>query len=212
MFKGLVIAALFSIISCAGALHTAGSLSDEPEYTGATVPFKAVDSYDQALRVWRTPEDISGWVAASFSYDSARALQLSETQRAKSKRLPVFNPSEFFERKSGVCVDLARFGFETLRSIDPVSAPKYLMIEFEAAYIKGNTLRLHWLVSFRRDGKIYFFADSKRPGHIAGPYKDTQDFINEYEQYRRRRIVTFRELETYEKQQRIPALGAAALK
>ena len=74
----------------------------------------------------------------------------------------IYNPSEFFDTKTGVCVDLARFGVETLRRIDPSSDPQYLMIEFEPIYLKGNMLRLHWLVRFKRDGKIYFFADSKR--------------------------------------------------
>jgi hypothetical protein len=66
-------------------------------------------------------------------------------------------------------------------------------------------LRLHWLVSFRRGGKIHMFADSKRPGHIAGPYQNMQAFITEYEQYRGRKIVAFRELDSYEKQRRTQA-------
>jgi hypothetical protein len=64
---------------------------------------------------------------------------------------------------------------------------------------------LHWLVSFKRDSKTCFFADSKRPGHIAGPYNDTQAFINEYEQYRGRKIIAFRELASYQKQRRTQA-------
>jgi hypothetical protein len=45
----------------------------------------------------------------------------------------------------------------------------------------------------------YFFCDSKRPGYIAGPYNSTQGFISEYEQYRDRKIVAHRELESYKK-------------
>ena len=87
-------------------------------------------------------------------------------QRPKEQgsSLPIYTPSEFFATKIGVCVDLSRFGVETLRRIDPKSDPKYLMIEFDPMQVAGNTLRLHWLASFRRDGKTYFFADSKRPG------------------------------------------------
>jgi len=59
------------------------------------------------------------------------------------------------------------------------------------------------LVSFKRDGMIYFFCDSKRPGYIAGPYKSTQGFISEYEQYRGRKIVAHRELESYQKQRKL---------
>ncbi len=201
MFKVLVLSLLFFLSGFANFLHSAAPSSDEPEYSrDSTVVFTAAGSYEQALQVWKTPEDINGWIAANFSYDRARALRLSETQRAKNERISIHAPSEFFETKSGVCVDLSRFGVETLRRIDPNSDPKYLMIEFDPIQIKGNLLRLHWLVSFRRYGKIYFFADSKRPGHIAGPYNDVQAFITEYEKYRQRKIVAFRELDSYEKQ------------
>jgi hypothetical protein len=61
---------------------------------------------------------------------------------------------------------------------------------------------LHWLASYRREGRSYFFADSKRPGHIAGPYADVQEFINEYAKYRGRAIVSFRELESFQRKQR----------
>jgi hypothetical protein len=79
------------------------------------------------------------------------------------------------------------------------------MIEFDPVSISGNTLRRHWVASFERDGKRYFFADSKRPGHMAGPYGSTQEFIAEYAAYRGRRIVSFREAETFERKARTPA-------
>ena len=165
----------------------------------------AADSYEQALHVWKTPEEINTWIAANFSYDMARALQLSETQRVMNEKIAIYDPFTFFDKKTGMCVDLSRFAFETLRRIDPACNPKYLMIEFHPREIEGNVLRLHWMVSFRRDGKTYFFADSNRPGHMAGPYNDAREFINDYEQYRNRKIVSFRELESYQKQQRTPA-------
>jgi hypothetical protein len=203
MHKVLVLFALFFLGGLVNLLHSALPSSDEPEYArDSTVVFKAAKLYEQALRVWKTPEDINGWIAANFSYDRARALRLSETQRAKNGRISIHAPSEFFDTKTGVCVDLSRFGVETLRQIDPLSDPKYLMIEFDPIQIKGNMLRLHWLVSFKRDGKIFIFADSKRPGHIAGPYNDVQAFVIEYEKYRQRKIVAFRELDSYEKQRR----------
>ena len=206
MHRILVLLSLLFLVNCAGVLHAADRFSDEPEKPReANMPFKAADSYQQALQIWKTPEDMNGWINANFSYDTARAIKLSETQRAKSGQIAIYPPSAFFEKKTGVCVDLARFGLETLRSIAPQSGPKYLMIEFEPMQVRGNTLRLHWLVSFRREGKIYLFADSKRPGHMSGPYNDMQAFIAEYEQYRGRRIVAFRELDSYEKQRRTQA-------
>ncbi len=177
--------------------------SDEPEYArDSTVSFKAADSHERSMQIWNTAEDINAWIAANFSYDRARALRLSETQRAKQAPLAIYTPSEFFDGKSGVCVDLARFAVETLKQIDPDSDPKYLMIEFDPVQIERNTLRLHWLASFRRAGQLYFFADSKRPGQIVGPYRNTQAFIDDYQQYGSQNIVAFRELSSYQKQRR----------
>jgi hypothetical protein len=211
MFKGFVFFILLFLAGFAGVLHAAEPSSDAPEYArDSTVLFKAADSYEHALQIWKTPEDISAWIARNFSYDMARAMRLSETQRAINNDFSIYTPSEFFTAKGGVCVDLSRFGVETLRSIDPQSDPKYLMIEFAPMHVVWNTLRLHWLASFKRDGRTCFFADSKRPGHIAGPYKDTAEFIRDYEQYRGRRILAFREAESYQKHQRARALKLQA--
>ncbi len=211
--KVLALFVLFLLSCPASVLPGVNSSSDEPEYThDSSVPFQAARSYEEALQLWKTPEEVHGWIAANFSYDPSRAMLLSETQRTQKERFSIYRPSEFFDSKTGVCVDLARFAVETLRRIQPGSSPKYLRIEFEPIRIEGNTLRFHWLVSFRRDGKTYFFADSKRPVHIAGPYHDTRVFIDEYEQYRGRKIVAFRELESYQKQRRTQAKQQASEK
>jgi Transglutaminase-like domain len=194
---------LLAAVACGCVSTSLAPDSDEPDYgRNASVAFKAADSLERSMRMWKTPEDVNAWIAANFSYDRARAIRLSETQRSKQTPLAIYTPSEFFDGKSGVCVDLARFAVETLRQIDPDSDPKYLMIEFDPVQIEGNTLRLHWLVSFKRAGKIYFFADSKRPGYIAGPYNDAQAFIDGYRRYRARTIIAFRELPSYQKQRR----------
>jgi hypothetical protein len=194
---------LFLSVGFANSLYPTESSSDSPEFEiDSTVLFKSADSYEQVLDIWKTPEDINAWIAGNFSYDMVRALRLSETQRTKNSQLSIYHPAVFFTTKTGVCVDLSRFGVETLRHINPQSEPKYLMIEFYPIQIEGNTLRLHWMVSFKHDGMYYFFADSKRPGYIAGPYNDTREFIKEYAQYRSRKIVSFRELESYQKKRR----------
>ena len=183
--------------------HPANFLPDEPEIRcNLSEPCPTVDSYNQALGVWKSAGDINKWVIGNFIYDKERAIKLSSDQRAKNKGISIYTPSNFFEIKAGICVDLARFGVETLRIVDPNSDPKYLMIEFEPIQVNGATFRLHWLVSFKKDGMKYFFCDSKRPGFIAGPYNSTQVFINEYEQYRGRKIVSHRELESYRKQRK----------
>ncbi len=211
MRKAFALIVFLCLAGWAGGVSGAERLPDEPQQPrDSAVAFPAAGSYAEALAGWHTPEDISRWLAANFSYDAARAMNLSETQRAKQAAPPIYSPAELFENRTGVCVDLSRFAVETLSRIDPQSDPKYLMIEFEPVQIRGNTLRLHWLVSFKRGGKTWFFADSNRPGHVAGPYSDTAAFIADYEKYRGRKIVAFRELASYQKQQRKKALKQPA--
>jgi hypothetical protein len=189
--------------ACSSLPEAADWYSDAPETPRNQIfSFKHAASYREALQVWRTPEDVNAWIGARFRYDLTRAMALSETQRTRSGPTAIYEPQDFFDAPSGVCVDLTRFAVETLRQIDPDSKPNYLMIEFEPVQIAGNTLRMHWLASFRRDGKLYYFADSKRPGHIAGPYADTQEFIDAYASYRSRPIVAFREFDSFQRKQR----------
>jgi hypothetical protein len=203
MSRLLALLLLAATAACANLADAADPLSDAPEVQRLpAASLKDAASYPQALEVWRTPEDVNAWIGAKFIYDMSRAMLLSETQRGRSGQLSIYQPHEFFAAPSGVCVDLSRFAVETLRYIDPDLKPNYLMIEFAPITIAGNTLRMHWLASFTRDGKYYFFADSKRPGHIAGPYANAREFIDEYATYRGRQIVVFRELDSYQRKQR----------
>ena len=177
--------------------------SDAPEQRSVSrgvVP--PVASYAEALQTWRRPEDLNAWLGERFEYDSARALRLSETQRARAGTLPIHEPSAFFDAPRGVCVDVARFAVETLRMIDPQARASYLMIEFNPATLSGQTLRRHWVATFERDGRLYVFGDSKRPGHLAGPYADAAAFVADYARYRGREVVAFRQLSSHERQRR----------
>lgn len=163
---------------------------------------QAVSSYEKVLESWTTPEEISLWVQANFRYDHERAFRFSENRRDVEEGVRVLSPWEFFDAKSGVCLDLSRFCLETLARISPESKPRYLLISFEPVEIKGNTFRQHWMVSFRKKDEVYFFCDSHRPGHMAGPYSKAEDFIQEYGTYRGRKVVSFQELDTYERKKR----------
>jgi Transglutaminase-like domain len=193
----------FSLAALASPL--AGNVdSDAPDTDRPpTAALVDVATYAEALDAWRSVEDVNAWIGAKFEYDAARAMRLSETQRQKNGRLPIHAPVEFYASPKGVCVDLSRFGVETLGKIAPESHPRYLMIEFDPVTVGGNALRRHWVAAFERDGKLYFFADSKRPGHIAGPYESTQAFIDDYARYRGRTIVAFAERATYERTARL---------
>lgn len=200
---------LAGLLLCGGVQAkpvTADPTSDAPEPRSANGRrYTEAASYGEALKLWRSAEEVNAWIGARFEYDMLRALQLSETQRQANGRMPIHAPEAFFAAPKGVCVDLSRFAVETLRAIVPEARAAYVMIEFDPVSISGNTLRRHWVASFERDGKRYFFADSKRPGHLAGPYGSTQEFIAEYAMYRGRRIVSFREVESFERKMRTQA-------
>ena len=205
----IILALVFaaSLGACSALLERADPLSDAPDArTPAAASVVAPPSYDAALQRWRDAEDINAWIGARFEYDRARALQLSETQRTAGARLPIRPARAFYDAPHGVCVDLSRFAVETLRAIDPQARPAYVMIEFEPISIGGNVLRRHWVASFERDGQHWFFADSKRPGHIAGPYRSTREFVENYARYRGRSVVAFRELESFERKTRVLAV------
>ena len=195
------------LAACSAMPEVADPSSDAPEaHVAAGRPYKDAPTYREALKLWRSAEDINAWIGARFEYDMPRAMRLSETQRERMGRMPIPDPEAFFAAPSGACVDVSRFAVETLRAIDPEARPKYLMIEFDPVSRGGNVLRRHWVVAFERDGGRYFFADSKRPGHIAGPYANTEAFIAEYARYRGRRIVSFSERDSYERKLRTPAV------
>ena len=200
----------FTLFVCwvsAAATPPADPASDAPEMRIAvSAPLHHAATYQEALKRWRGADDINAWIGARFEYDLPRAMQLSETQRERDGRLAIHAPDAFFAAPKGVCVDLTRFAVETLRHIDPASKPTYLMIEFSPVAIQGQVLRRHWVAHFERDGLHYFFADSKRPGHVAGPYTDTALYIKDYAAYRGREIVAFRDMESTEKRKRTMAL------
>jgi hypothetical protein len=168
-----------------------------PAYSGP-----ALASYAQALQAWRRPEEVNAWIGARFDYDNGRALQLSESQRAGGNGPQIAEPAAFFERPVGICVDLSRFAVETLRVIAPEAEPHYLMIEFEPLLRSGQVLRRHWVATYRRGDEHYFFADSRYPGRIYGPYPSPQAFVAEYAQLRQRPVVAYREVASFRRQPR----------
>ena len=201
--RAALVCAVVAVVAWAAPANAADARTDAPD-SRVVDPARVVDarSYDEAVRRWRSAEDVNAWIGVRFQYDPSRAMLLSETQRTAGARAPIHAPETFFVSPRGICVDLSRFAVETLRAIDPGSKAVYLMIEFVPVTIDGNVLRRHWLVSFERDGRRYFFADSKRPGFLAGPYTSTQQFIEEYARYRGREIVAFGEVDSFERKKR----------
>lgn len=203
MRTSLALLLVAALGACATRADHASPDSDAPDTDPAAVfQFHDAPSFEAALEIWRSPEDINAWIGARFQYDADRSMRLSETQRSQGARLPIHAPADFFHHPKGVCVDLARFGVEALSRLDPGLKPRYVMIEFDPATIRGNVLRRHWVAAFERDGQLYFFADSRRPGHIAGPYASIREYLADYAAYRGRTIVAARERSTYLRQVR----------
>ena len=117
---------LSAVLAACVSLHErADPGSDAPEAIGAPKSaFRNADTYSEALLLWRSPEDVNAWIAARFAYDMPRAMELSETQRTGTRAIAVRSPQELFVSPAGVCGDLSRFAVETLRQIDPDTAPR----------------------------------------------------------------------------------------
>lgn len=159
-------------------------------------------SYSDRIREWSGPKDVHTWLAENFAYDRARAIELSETQRAKGGRFHILRPEQFYKKPTGICVDIARFAVETTKLIAPNVQARYLRIKFDPVRINGNVLRMHWLASFVRDGKYYFFADSYFPRRMSGPYSSVEEFIAHYQDARGREVKSYVLVDTYRKQMR----------
>lgn len=183
---------------CATLPVAADPASDAPERRVVPVePVPRHATYGEAMAAWQRPEDVNAWIGATFEYDIDRAMALSESQRADTPGPAIFDPETFFSRPEGVCVDLARFAVETLKRISPDLEARYLMIEFAPTTVRGNVLRRHWVAAYNTAEGFHVFADSKRPGVIAGPYRTVDEFIAEYQRYRGREIVAYREADSY---------------
>ncbi len=179
-------------------LAAAALAADQPAADAHAI----AQAYADQTRRWRNPEQVHAWIARNFTYDRARAIALSETQRSRGAPFRIYETAEFYQRPSGICVDVSRFAVETLRKIAPTSEPKYLLIKFDPIRIKGNVLRMHWLASYRKNGKYYFFADSHHPQVLSGPHDDVADFVKSYQDVRKRTIVSYRLVDTFRKQRR----------
>lgn len=112
------VAALVAVVvACSALVDAADPTPDAPETRGSDGGLlKEASSYDEALSIWRSAEDVNAWIGVKFQYDMSRALQLSETQRQQNGRWPIHRPETFFMAPRGVCVDLARFALVLLAS------------------------------------------------------------------------------------------------
>lgn len=172
-------------------------LSDAPE-KNILKSGKDTTQYIEAISKWKSVEHINQWIGQNFHYDMSRAIKLG-SKRNEGPKTTIFSPEEFFKVKSGICVDLSRFAFETLKKISPEVEAYYLMIDFEPIEIQGSIIRKHWVLAYKLQDQFYITADSKVPGTISGPYATIEEFITGYEKFRERKIESFKLLNDYKK-------------
>lgn len=175
-------------------------LSDAPEKNEIKSKADTI-SYSEAIGNWKSIEEINQWIGKNFHYDMSRAIALG-SKRNDGPKIAIFSPDEFFTVKSGICVDLSRFAFETLKKVSPDTETFYLMIDFEPIEIQGSIIRKHWVLAYKQNDQFYVTADSKQPGVISGPYDSIKDFITGYEKFRERKVVSFKLLNDYKKTQK----------
>lgn len=176
-------------------------LSDAPDESPAISSGNDSISYEASLKRWKSVSDVNHWMENSFHYNIERAKQLADNSQERAK-INIYSPAELYQIKSGVCIDLSRFAVETINIIDTSKHVQYLLIEFEPISLDGNILKNHWTAIYHDASGHYILADSKRPGHIAGPYQNVEDFISEYQIFRNRKILSWRVLDSYQKQKK----------
>lgn len=154
-------------------------------------------SYLEAIQKWKTVYDVNHWIAENFKYDMDRAMQFANSNI--QRKATIYKPAEVFDHKKGICVDLSRFAFETVQSVNHTIGIKYLMIDFEPLEIGNSIFRKHWMVVFKENNQFYTMADTKRPGYIGGPYNDLSEWMADYQKFRKRKIISYTLMDTYEK-------------
>ena len=55
------------------------------------------------------------------------------------------------------------------------------------------------MIIYKENDQLYIMADTKRPGHISGPYNAMSEFITAYEDFRKRKIISYKITDTYKK-------------
>lgn len=174
-------------------------LSDAPnDLTFQPSDTSNLTAYETALKQWKTIAEVNKWIKENFRYEIERAKQLAENSVEREKT-GIYSPSEFYQIKKGVCLDLSRFAVETTNLIDTSKHVQYLMIEFEPIIIDSSIIKKHWMAIYEDALGYYIFADSKRPGHIGGPYKNVDDFMVDYQTFRDRKIISWKVLASYKK-------------
>jgi hypothetical protein len=125
-----------------------------------------VKSYDETASRWKSYKDVEAWMEKDFSLDAERFKRFEGTLP------PPRTPEETFKLKSGIYIDAAIFGKETLNRIDPSYKAKIVVL------LIGRGAN-HYVCSFMKDGKL-FIMDYGTPYKtivgIHGPFNSLEEY------------------------------------
>jgi len=195
-----IIVFLLSLNSCYCQIKgdSLNLLDYDISYPGTRTIEEVETNYFETISKWTTTGEVHNWIRNNFKYDFKRAVLLANNSKSKGQ-ITIYKPEEFWTIKEGICVDLSRFAYETIKVIDSTAHVKYLKIEFEPFEIEGSKFVNHWIIAYRKNNEFYFFADSKRPGKNDGPYATIDDFLKNYQNFRGRIINSYKLLDSYKK-------------
>lgn len=126
-------------------------------------PFARAAGYEDAVKQWRSYEDVAKWMEENFIY-------VKKNQRMTEG---VQTPEETFMLKRGYCKDGATFAIDALNRINPGYDARMLYI-----------LSGHYTTLFRMNSKLYIMDLASGPGYasirgVHGPF----DSIKELKEY-----------------------------
>ena len=164
--------------------------------------------FKRIVSKWKGAEEIVLWMSNNLKYNIARSVYIKNSAE-QIKKLTIqkkstshlineffsFRPQDLVSLKNGVCIDIASFGVAVLKNISPSLNPRLLKIKHEGIKADGITRVSHFLGTYEKDGKFFFFADSKQLNRHAGPFDNTADFVKYYEQFLGRKIKSYRHFE-----------------
>ena len=136
--------------------------------------------YSEWLSTCKDYKDVQNWfIDVKIKYDVDR---LNERL---SKPMPVNAPWITFEKRSGVCSDIAVFTKYSLNKINPEYKAEILFLDEPGKYD-------HFVCVFHVDDKLYImdYGTMKMQG-VFGPFNELSDFITFYRDAKGKKVEKY---------------------
>jgi len=129
-------------------------------------------SYEEALRQWKSYEDVVKWLDREFAFDADRFKKYEGTlPEPRTAR-------ETFRLKSGIYIDAAKFAKETLDRINQGYSARVTVV------IVRPYSANHYVCSFKKDGRFFvldYGTPFKAVTGVHGPYHSLDEYGRFYE-------------------------------